>query len=114
MGPGRTGVKGVLRDRAEAVARERAARAADTAAHNARLEARAPTARTYLEDLAAEERDAARGRGAARIGRFGHLREVGSAGYVSAIEGEARGTWVVVHIYDPVSAPLCDCDCADR
>jgi hypothetical protein len=36
-------------------------------------------------------------------GRFGHLREVGLKGFVPAVE-EDRNVWVVVHIYDPVSA----------
>ena len=36
-------------------------------------------------------------------GKFGHLREVGLAGYVQAVENEDRQVWVVVHIYDPVS-----------
>jgi hypothetical protein len=34
--------------------------------------------------------------------RFGHLREVGVDGFVSAVE-EERGVWVVVHLYEPVS-----------
>ncbi|EIN06299.1 thioredoxin-like protein, partial [Punctularia strigosozonata HHB-11173 SS5] len=36
-----------------------------------------------------------------RKGRFGHLREVGVGGFVPAVEQEERGTWVVVHLYDP-------------
>ncbi|THG96990.1 hypothetical protein EW145_g7681, partial [Phellinidium pouzarii] len=34
-------------------------------------------------------------------GRFGHLREVGVNNFVAAVEEEARGVWVVVHLYEP-------------
>ncbi|EJD51142.1 thioredoxin-like protein [Auricularia subglabra TFB-10046 SS5] len=93
MGPGRTGVKGVIRDRAEHDARERAARAEQMRARNAQLEKSALLARPYTEDEKSS-------RTTERFGRFGHLREVGAAGFVGAVEDEARGTWVVVHIYD--------------
>ena len=39
-----------------------------------------------------------------RSGKFGHLREVGVRNFVSAIDEEAQGVWVVVHIYDQVSS----------
>jgi hypothetical protein len=44
--------------------------------------------------------------GLPKTGRFGHLREVGRAGFVSAVEREDRGVWVVVHLYESVSAVL--------
>ncbi|KAF8754610.1 phosducin [Rhizoctonia solani] len=63
MGPGRTGVKGVIRDRAEARARENSKRAQEIAELNAKLEKTALTARTFKEDevakkLEEEEQDA--------------------------------------------------------
>lgn len=103
LGPGRTGVKGVIRDRAEAVERERQQRAEKIRDHNARMERTALTAREYVED----EEPRGRQRVEERLGPFGHLREVGRSGYVQAVEGEGRGTWVVVHIYDPVRFSPC-------
>ncbi|KAI5118989.1 hypothetical protein M0805_009598 [Coniferiporia weirii] len=113
MGPGRTGVKGVIRDRAEAQERARALRAAEIAALNRRMEKASLGGKTFLEEerereweramlegLSTPGTDAVR-RGAAKGGRFGHLREVGVKNFVSAVENEARGVWVVVHLYDP-------------
>ncbi|KZV92653.1 thioredoxin-like protein [Exidia glandulosa HHB12029] len=105
MGPGRTGVKGVIRDRDEHEARARAKRMGEIQERNARMEKSALTARTFFEDEAAEGRNGngekqAPGRTTERFGRFGHLREVGSKGFVQAVEGEDRAIWVVVHIYD--------------
>lgn len=94
---GTPGVKGVIRDRNAAVRRAQAQRAHDIAATNRRMEQAALTARTYAEDEQARAQ-AQRGGSA-----FGHVREVGAAGFVDAVEGE-RGSWVVVHIYEPVSA----------
>jgi hypothetical protein len=118
---GRTGVKGVIRDRAEAQDRERAVRGKDAAELARRMERTALTARTYAEDEAAARVERAREEGRALSddgeddddsvtrkdvwgapkGRFGHLREVGIGSFVSAVEDE-RGTWVLVHLYEPV------------
>ncbi|TRM62038.1 hypothetical protein BD626DRAFT_459015 [Schizophyllum amplum] len=108
--PGRTGVKGVLRDRAEF--RERAQ--AEAQAKAAQRQVPGIGGQTYLEEqrtkaAAGERADPlvtdARGQpqrmdkwGAPR-GRFGHLREVGMRGFVDAVEKEA-GVWVAVHLYD--------------
>ena len=119
MGPGRTGVKGVIRDRAEYQDRERERLQAEAAAR------KVPQVggKTYLEE---EREKAAAGdaradslamggttpANAARLdkwgtprGRFGHLREVGMRGFVDAVEKEA-GVWVAVHLYDSVRAQL--------
>lgn len=121
MGDGRTGVKGVIRDRDEAEARKREAGRRGAEAARRRMEGMALSARTVEEDAAAERRARARAEGraasddeedeegrAARTdvwgvqkGRFGHLREVGVRGFVEAVE-EERGVWVVIHLYDPV------------
>ena len=96
MGPGRTGVKGVIRDRDEAAARERSKKADELANLAARMERANLGGKTFLEDqteLAAFEWR--------QQGRFGHLREVGLKGFVPAVE-EGQNVWVVVHIYDPV------------
>ena len=109
MGPGRTGVKGVIRDRAEAEGLARAKRADETAALNRAMEKASLGGKTWAEEekerLAELARQEARsGAGtfkAAGKGRFGHLREVGVRSYVQAVE-EDRSVWVVVHIYDSV------------
>lgn len=127
MGPGRTGVKGVIRDRAEARARENSRRAQEIALLNAKLEKSAITARTFKEDEeakrkeaekeedeAAEEKDAKeryrrrrwrelKERATGGSAGFGHLREIGVNGFVEAVENERPQTWVVVHIYELVS-----------
>ena len=98
MGPGRTGVKGVIRDRNEAAARERSRKGEERAELAARMERANLGGKTFLEEL--DDPIALEGR---QRGRFGHLREVGLSGFVPAVE-EDRNVWVVVHIYDPVSA----------
>jgi hypothetical protein len=120
MGPGRTGVKGVIRDRDEAEGMKREKRARELAIVMQNMEKSHLGGKTYLEEerekgedadeLVLKERERLEERrdvfGQTRQGKFGHLREVGIKGYLSAVEGEARGIWVVVHLYDPVSSPL--------
>ncbi|KAJ7496043.1 thioredoxin-like protein [Mycena galericulata] len=115
MGPGRTGVKGVIRDRDEAEEMERANRARNLATMMKQMEKSNLGGKTYLEEerekgedadkLVLKERERVEERrnvfGQTRQGKFGHLREVGVKGFLSAVEGEAKGTWVVVHIYEP-------------
>ncbi|KAJ6596656.1 thioredoxin-like protein [Mycena sp. CBHHK59/15] len=115
MGPGRTGVKGVIRDRDEAEGMERAKRARELGAVMKKLEKSHLGGKTFLEEerekgedadeLVLKERERMEERrnvfGHTRQGRFGHLREVGVNGFLSAVEGEARGVWVVVHLYEP-------------
>jgi hypothetical protein len=114
MGPGRTGVKGVIRDRAEALATERAKKSMEISALNRQLEKTSLAAggRTWEEDDA--DRRAREGLEpiSRTLGgpkqdvtkRYGHLREVGAENYVNAVEDDnAR---VVVHIYDPASSIL--------
>ncbi|KAJ8463143.1 hypothetical protein ONZ45_g17687 [Pleurotus djamor] len=126
MGPGRTGVKGVIKDRDEANEIERN-QSQQTAREKAdRWERSNLGGKTYLEEqrekvllneiYGLEEKvdqlvvdEKSRGRvssdfdlfGGAKRGRFGHLREVGVKGFVNAVEKEDRGVWVVVHLYDP-------------
>lgn len=141
MGPGRTGVKGVIRDRDEFVENEREERMERIRDLNRRMEATNLGGMTFteeevhdrqrreLEDLQAENRgkkdwelaeEEERSREMRRIsgwetmrksrmemrsGRFGHLREVGVANYVTAVEARGEGgCWVVVHIYDKVGS----------
>ncbi|KAI0266448.1 thioredoxin-like protein [Gloeopeniophorella convolvens] len=101
MGPGRTGVKGVIRDRDEAAARQRTRKAEELAELASRMERANLGGKTYLEEQ--DEHSVFGGR---RRGRFGHLREVGLKGFVPAVE-EDSDVWVVVHIYDP-SLNRCD------
>ena len=103
MGPGRTGVKGVIRDRHEADALRAARRAKAVHELNQRMEKASLGGLTYLEEQGEREREKRDMLGRRREGRFGHLREVGRSGFVSAVEDEERGVWVVVHLYDPVS-----------
>lgn len=119
MGPGRTGVKGVIRDRDEAAATQREKKKVETEEIRKKMEAANLGGKTFLE----EERDkAAKGEkadelvmrekekaqekrdvfGQKREGRFGHLREVGLKGFLGAVEKEDNGIWVVVHLYDSV------------
>lgn len=75
MGPGRTGVKGVIRDRNEAAARERSGKAEELAELAARMERANLGGKTFLEER--DEPITLEGR---QRGRFGHLREVGLSG----------------------------------
>ncbi|KAJ6500090.1 hypothetical protein C8R47DRAFT_1110381 [Mycena vitilis] len=115
MGPGRTGVKGVIRDRDEAEAMERDKRARDLATAMEKMGKSHLGGKTFLEEerekgedadeLVLKERERTEERrnvfGEARKGKFGHLREVGVKGFLHAVEGEMKGVWVVVHLYEP-------------
>ncbi|KAF9512919.1 hypothetical protein BS47DRAFT_1297070 [Hydnum rufescens UP504] len=127
MGPGRTGVKGVIRDRDEARERNRARKEAEMREVQRMMEksSLSATGKTFLEEEAEKQRVMREEAGEEDIekarptrkgkylellggpvagggaGAFGHLREVGSAGYVQAVEKEARDVWVVIHIYHP-------------
>ncbi|CDO68181.1 hypothetical protein BN946_scf184938.g33 [Trametes cinnabarina] len=105
MGPGRTGVKGVIRDRAEAESLARAKRAEEIKELNRAMEKASLGGKTWAEEekeRLAELRRLESGPSApkSRGGRFGHLREVGVRSFVQAVE-EDPDVWVVVHIYDP-------------
>ncbi|KAH9484386.1 Phosducin-like protein 2 [Psilocybe cubensis] len=117
MGPGRTGVKGVIRDRDEAAEIQRDKRLRDAEELRAKMEATNLGGKTFLEeerekagrgekadDLVMREFDRMRERrdvfGQKREAKFGHLREVGLKGFLSAVEQEDKGVWVVVHLYD--------------
>jgi len=125
MGPGRTGVKGVIRDRDEAAEIQREKRAKEAEELRKKMEASNLGGKTFLEE---EREKAVRGEkvdnlvrrefekaeqrkqdvfGQKREGRFGHLREVGLRGFVAAVEKEEKGIWVVVHLYDSVSYSNC-------
>lgn len=114
--PGRTGVKGVIRDRNEAERSARDKRTAEIEDLNKRMEKASLTGMTYLEERALEpdengqkfeEITFARVRDNGRTnhgggGRFGHLREVGLEGFLKAVEQEERHVWVVLHLYHSV------------
>jgi hypothetical protein len=107
MGPGRTGVKGVIRDQHEAATLHAERRAREMEAVRRRMERANLGGKTFLEEEAEKDAlDPERGEkrtdvlGLPKTGRFGHLREVGRAGFVSAVEREDRGVWVVVHLYE--------------
>lgn len=111
--PGRTGVKGVIRDSREAAATARAKRHDEIRAINRAMEKASLGGKTWAEEererltrKAFEEGRPEPMDQTARRGRFGHLREVGVRGYVQAVESEERNIWVVVHIYDPVSGVI--------
>ncbi|KAG1854486.1 thioredoxin-like protein [Suillus subalutaceus] len=89
MGPGRTGVKGVIRDQHEAATLQAERRAREMEEVRRRMERANLEGEKRIDVL-----------GLPRAGRFGHLREVGRGGFVSAVEREDRGVWVVVHLYD--------------
>lgn len=113
MGPGRTGVKGVIRDQHEAHAIQAAKREKEMEALRKRMERGNLGGKTFLEEerekraLEGELEDFGLGvrrdmLGRPKEGRFGHLREVGRGGFVAAVEREERGVWVVIHLYEPV------------
>ena len=112
MGPGRTGVKGVLRDQHEAQAIQAAKREREMEALRRRMARGDLGGKTFLEEEQAKralegwEEDGGHVRrdvlGRPKEGPFGHLREVGRAGFVAAVEREERGVWVVVHLYESV------------
>jgi len=113
--PGRTGVKGVIRDRNEAERNARDKRASEIRELNKKMEKASLTGMTYFEEKALEQDEDdeeleelrfARVRDKGRTsngggGRFGHLREVGLEGFLKAVEQEERHVWVVLHLYDP-------------
>jgi len=127
MGPGRTGVKGVIRDRDEVRERNRVRKETEMQQARRLMEKTSLSAggKTYLEEEAERQRikkeeegegDPEKPRSTRKgkymevlrgpiarggVGVFGHLREVGSSGYIQAVEKEARDVWVVVHIYHP-------------
>ncbi|EMD31818.1 hypothetical protein CERSUDRAFT_162627 [Gelatoporia subvermispora B] len=106
--PGRTGVKGVLRDRAEAAELARAKRSQEINAMNRAMEKTSLGGKTWAEEEREQLAEKARLEGKASAvmdergarGRFGHLREVGVRSFVQAVEEESD-VWVAVHIYDP-------------
>ncbi|KAF7967359.1 hypothetical protein HWV62_34639 [Athelia sp. TMB] len=120
MGPGRTGVKGVIRDRNEAQSSARDRRTIELAELNKKMEKASLGGKTFLEEEREREIEQVLREGPSRDenanvdrisgkqkdGRFGHLREVGVHGFVDAVEREERNTWVVVHLYEPVRAHL--------
>lgn len=122
MPPGRTGVKGVIRDHNEAREIERGKRKQEIREMNRAMEKMNVGAKTALEEEREKEWEkmmfevdpALMGLGGAAAlgelggkgkGRFGHLREVGIKGFVDALEKETKGIWVIVHLYDPVRHP---------
>ncbi|KAH9926286.1 uncharacterized protein BXZ73DRAFT_78790 [Epithele typhae] len=121
MGPGRTGVKGVIRDRAEAEHRAREQRGDGVRALDKAMEKASLGGKTWAEEE--KERRAEQARlevragghvmGKQKAGRFGHLREVGVRSYVRAVEEEDRTVWVVVHIYDSARQSLDRCAIID-
>ena len=112
--PGRTGVKGVIRDRNEAERSARDKRAAGVKELNKRMEKVSLTGMSYQEEKELEQNEddegleqirfaRVRDKGNSGNGRFGHLREVGLDGFLKAVEAEERLVWVVLHLYHPVS-----------
>jgi len=109
MGPGRTGVKGVIRDRKEAQSLARTKRVQEIEAMNRAMEKASLGGLTWAEEekLRLAEKAHEEGRPSASTrspfskGRFGHLREVGERTFVQAVESEDPHVWVVTHIYDP-------------
>lgn len=117
MGPGRTGVKGVIRDRDEAEGLGRQKRNIEIEEMRRKMEKSNLGGKTFLEeerekglgekvdDIVAKEREERRDVfGRPREGKFGHLREVDVHNYLNAVEKEDRGIWVVVHLYESVSS----------
>jgi len=119
MVSGRTGVKGVIRDRNESEKINREKMIHEVERIRREMEKSSLGGKTFLEEergkgldeevdeIVLRERmnDAEELRkdifGRPREGRFGHLREVGAKGFLNGVEKEERSIWVVVHLYDP-------------
>jgi hypothetical protein len=115
---GRTGIKGVIQDRDEALKAERAKKKDEMRVLREKMEKASLSAagKTYFEEMEekklAEKMQEERAKNMYRRRRwrelramskgqgFGHLREIGAAGYLDAVEMEDREVWVVVHLYD--------------
>ncbi|KDQ50459.1 hypothetical protein JAAARDRAFT_42123 [Jaapia argillacea MUCL 33604] len=107
---GRTGVKGVIRDKIESDQATKSVKAREIDELNKKMEKAALSAKTYREEdeermwekvmLDGDFPGVTFGE-PGKKGRFGHLREVGARGYLPAIEQESRAVWVVIHIYSP-------------
>ncbi|KAG8930761.1 hypothetical protein FRC02_003722 [Tulasnella sp. 418] len=128
MGPGRTGVKGVIRDRNEAKEREAEKLKQERTQLADRMKKMDLSAKTYLEEVDAEDKTKEQREGDAWQGiegwrrkrmmelkgglqssessaaaggpLYGHLREVGMNGFVGAVESVPKQVWVILHIYD--------------
>jgi hypothetical protein len=114
MGTGRTGVKGVIRDRAEVIEMNRMKKEREMEELKRKMEKASLGGKTFLEEeeesekqlRASERRNGRMDMFGNRRGKFGYLREVGVEGFVGAIEQEERDVWVVIHIYDSVRSFL--------
>lgn len=132
MGPGRTGVKGVIRDRDEARARDRLRQREAMREMRRKMERTAITGKTYLEEEELKRGEEAtrrkdeeseddltstrprKGHTIAFPGlmsdkerpTYGYLREVGANGFVQSVEQVDRDVWVVVHLYHPVCCSM--------
>lgn len=111
MGPGRTGVKGVIRDRNEAESTAKSKQRREMEEMNRKMEKASLGGKTFLEEEKERLLEKAILEGSHEItfskgnggkAKFGHLREVGLDGFLRSVEQEERGVWVVIHIYDPV------------
>lgn len=109
----------MIRDRNEVASNAKAKKAKGVEALNRTMEKASLGGKTWGEEererLAIQARlegNTIQREGFSNKGRFGHLREVGVRGFVHAVEEEDRRTWVVVHIYDPVSSFLSPHPCA--
>jgi hypothetical protein len=105
MGPGRTGVKGVLRDRDEMQHIQSERQKLAVKELNERMEKTNLGGMTFLEEEAFDRASHSKPREQSRRSgprNFGHLREVGVSNFANAIDNEEPGTWVVVHIFDLV------------
>lgn len=116
MGPGRTGVKGVIRDHDESERLEREKRNKEVRELQQRMKSTNLGGKTFLEEerekgldekldlLVRREREETAQRKMLFIppqeGHFGYLREVGVNGFLAAVENGEPGVWVVIHIYD--------------
>ncbi|KZO94376.1 galactose mutarotase-like protein [Calocera viscosa TUFC12733] len=102
--PGRTGVKGVIRDAREANQIERERKSRELGERQKVWEEKGRGALSFREESEGKGRKMIRVAGEEKLAegarkRFGHLREVGVEGFVDAVE--EKDAWVVVHIYDP-------------
>jgi hypothetical protein len=108
LGDGRTGVKGVIKDRNEAERLERERKLKEGEELKRKMQQHERGLKSFLEEERENTGHAKRLDDLPRKdifgrGRTGYLREIGVENFVRAVEQAAKGAYVIVHLYDPVS-----------
>jgi hypothetical protein len=109
LGDGRTGVKGVIRDRNEVECLERERKLKEAEERKRKMQQHERGLKSFLEEERENAGHAIRQDDLPRKNAFGHgrtgyLREIGVENFVRAVEQAEKGAFVIIHLYDPVSS----------